>query len=135
MKSYKSSLCSDPRDKLYSLLGLAQNRIVPGGRIFSNSEWIGVDYSRTTQKLFECLAHTYSYHNQREVYGSIYGQATEEPACRQLEHFHVQRMQFAARDPWHAFELGRKTGCEVSKWICESAICKISDTSGMLLAT
>lgn len=56
LNTYRCSLCTDPRDKIYSLLGLAGRRISFGARKKSRPQWITVDYSKSSQELFESMA-------------------------------------------------------------------------------
>lgn len=69
LRTYRSSLCVDPRDKIHSLLGLAGRRISASAKKKSRPQWIAVDYSKSAQELFECLA--LLYYEEGGVPGSI----------------------------------------------------------------
>jgi hypothetical protein len=45
LTTYKGSLCTDPRDKVYSLLGLARRELKPESTKRLPEKWLAVDYS------------------------------------------------------------------------------------------
>lgn len=67
LETYKDSLCADPRDKVYGLIGLAGRRLYPSGKpLRAGVEWITVDYSRSAWQLFRSLTVMYSGHYNRK---------------------------------------------------------------------
>ncbi|CZR64315.1 uncharacterized protein PAC_14213 [Phialocephala subalpina] len=57
--SYIGFQCCDPRDKVYSLLGLARNRLTARSKRLVEQEWLTVDYSRPPRDLFRVLTLMY----------------------------------------------------------------------------
>lgn len=66
VETYQDSLCCDPRDKIYSLLGLAEGNMFSD---FSSEQkphnWLKVDYGRSQQELFRILVLLYWFHDER----------------------------------------------------------------------
>lgn len=66
LETYQHSLCCDPRDKIYSLLGLAKGNLFSD---FSSEQkphnWFKVDYGRSPQELFRVLVLLYWFHDER----------------------------------------------------------------------
>lgn len=59
LMSYNGSLCCDPRDKVYSLLGLARKRLTKRSKSLDDQEWLTIDYSRSPHDLFQVLTLMY----------------------------------------------------------------------------
>jgi len=60
LTAYKSCHSSDPRDKVYALIGLSQRKVRPDSIPIKNGDdWILVDYSKSTLELFQYLVHLY----------------------------------------------------------------------------
>jgi hypothetical protein len=60
LTTYRYSQCCDPRDKVYSLLGLAKRKLRADSRTMDANEWVTIDYSTSPQELFRSLMLKYS---------------------------------------------------------------------------
>jgi hypothetical protein len=59
LTTYKGSLCTDPRDKVYSLLGLARRKLRPQSTKRLPEKWLEVDYSKSALYIFQALIWMY----------------------------------------------------------------------------
>ncbi|PMD33948.1 HET-domain-containing protein [Hyaloscypha variabilis F] len=60
LKAYKDCHSSDPRDKVYALVGLAQRRMrSKSDPVSKGDNWIDVDYSKSTLDIFRTLVALY----------------------------------------------------------------------------
>jgi hypothetical protein len=60
LTTYRYSLCCDPRDKVFSLLGLAKRKLRADSRAMDANEWVTIDYSTSPRELFRSLMLKYS---------------------------------------------------------------------------
>jgi hypothetical protein len=97
LTTYRYSLCCDPRDKVYSLLGLAKRKLRAHSKAMDAKEWVAVDYSTSPQELFRNLILKFSNETTRL--------APQKGSLLEVRRMQMLQESLALPAPWHDWQL------------------------------
>jgi hypothetical protein len=108
LKAYKNCRSSDPRDKVYALVGLAQRKLRTDSEPIKGDDWIVVDYSKPALHIFRSLVLLYE-----EAYLSNmlrWGSRREHMQWMQLLQEVLDLRDYFDSDHAHAMKITGPTG-------------------------
>ncbi|PMD51488.1 HET-domain-containing protein [Hyaloscypha bicolor E] len=109
LKAYKSCRSSDPRDKVYALVGLAQRKLRTDSEpIKKGDDWIVVDYSKPALHIFRSLV--LLYENAYLTSMSRWGSRREHVQWMQLLQEVLDLRDYFDSDHAHAKKITEPTG-------------------------
>jgi hypothetical protein len=97
LTTYRYSLCCDPRDKVYSLLGLAKRKLRADSKAMDAKEWVAVDYSTSPQELFRRLMLKYSNETIRL--------SPQKGSLLEVRRMQMLQESLALPAPWYDWQL------------------------------